>query len=199
MGVKSMFYEKIDSPKILVFAGPNGSGKSTTTKKIRPIGLYINADDLKKKYGFSDLQAAQTAEKLRSRLIEESKNFTFETVLSTERNIKLLAHAKEKGYYIHVIFILTKSSAVNVKRVDARVAKGGHPVPKDKIISRYKRSLQNISALTHIVDRLTIIDNTGDLPVCICEIIDGTAIVNESQYWTKKEIFNLIAGIDIPD
>lgn len=35
-------------PMILVFAGPNGSGKSTITSMIDPIGVYINADEIKK-------------------------------------------------------------------------------------------------------------------------------------------------------
>jgi predicted ABC-type ATPase len=34
---------------VLVFAGPNGSGKSTIVKSYDIAGLYINADDIKKK------------------------------------------------------------------------------------------------------------------------------------------------------
>ncbi|MDR0458949.1 MAG: hypothetical protein LBG68_00590 [Coriobacteriales bacterium] len=55
----------IESPQILVFAGPNGSGKSTVTQAWDKVGLYINADDIKKTRGCSDLEAAQEAERLR--------------------------------------------------------------------------------------------------------------------------------------
>jgi predicted ABC-type ATPase len=51
-------------PIILVFAVPNGSGKITITAQMPYYGMYINADDLKKEYGLTDLEAARKAETL---------------------------------------------------------------------------------------------------------------------------------------
>lgn len=82
-------------PEIIVFAGPNGSGKSTITKLAKIIEPYINADDIKKTNYCTDIEAAQIAEKMREHAIEENKSFTFETVMSTDRNLKLLQRAKE--------------------------------------------------------------------------------------------------------
>ena len=87
-------------PEIIVFAGPNGSGKTTITRMARTIGVYINADDIKKSSLCSDLEAAVKAEELREEMLEKGEDFTFETVLSTDRNIKLLKKAKEKGYFL---------------------------------------------------------------------------------------------------
>lgn len=87
-------------PEIIVFAGPNGSGKTTITRMARTIGVYINADDIKKSSLCSDLEAAVKAEELREEMLEKGEDFTFETVLSTGRNIKLLKKAKEKGYFL---------------------------------------------------------------------------------------------------
>lgn len=84
-------------PEVIVFAGPNGSGKTTVTKMAKTVGEYINADDIKKTTLCSDLEAAVKAEELREKMIEERRDFTFETVLSTERNLQLLQRAKEKG------------------------------------------------------------------------------------------------------
>ena len=39
---------KVLLPEIMVFAGPNGSGKSTITSMAKTVGIYINADDIKK-------------------------------------------------------------------------------------------------------------------------------------------------------
>ena len=36
------------TPQLLVFAGPNGSGKSTVTKGLPIVGLYVNADEIKR-------------------------------------------------------------------------------------------------------------------------------------------------------
>ena len=84
----------MNKPKILVFAGPNGSGKSTVANCYDLVGLYINADDIKKKRQCTDLEAALEAELLREECLQREKSFTFETVLSTRRNIDLLLRAK---------------------------------------------------------------------------------------------------------
>ena len=75
-------------PEIIVFARPNGSGKSTITKMANIIEPYINADDIKRTNHCSDLEAAQLADELRNKLVAEQQDFTFETVLSTDRNLK---------------------------------------------------------------------------------------------------------------
>ena len=80
-------------PEVIVFAGPNGSGKSTFTELLKPPMDYINADEIKKNLKCTDLEAAQLAEKQREEHIERMSEFCFETVLSTERNIKLLERA----------------------------------------------------------------------------------------------------------
>ncbi len=69
-------------PEIIVFAGPNGSGKSTITRLAKIIEPYINADDIKRTNYCTDLEAAQMAEAMREKCINEHKSFTFETVLS---------------------------------------------------------------------------------------------------------------------
>ena len=71
-------------PEIIIFAGPNGSGKTTITRMARTIGVYINADDIKRSSLCSDLEAAVKAEELRKEMIEKGEDFTFETVLSTD-------------------------------------------------------------------------------------------------------------------
>ena len=77
-------------PEVIVFAGPNGSGKSTITRMAKTVGVYINADDIKKANLCTDMEAALKAEELRESLVDRLDDFTFETVLSTERNLKLL-------------------------------------------------------------------------------------------------------------
>ena len=79
---------------MVVFAGPNGSGKSAFTQLLKSPIDYINADEIKKNLKCSDLEAAQLAERQREEHIEQMSEFCFETVLSTERNIKLLEKAK---------------------------------------------------------------------------------------------------------
>jgi len=94
--------------EIRMFAGPNGSGKSTITVAESILPPFINADDIKKEKQCGDLEAAQLAAKMRIEAVEHRKSFTFETVLSTDRNILLLEQAKKRGYFIRCsLFIKT--------------------------------------------------------------------------------------------
>ena len=194
-----MSFDEARAPKLLIFAGPNGSGKSTVTKKIHPVGLYVNADDIKKMLSCSDLEAAQKADDIRFRLLDSRKDFTFETVLSSHKKIEFVAEARAAGYQIQIIFVLTKSSAINVERVRNRVKNGGHPVPEDKIVSRFKRSLGNIPALTRLAHRMLVFDNTGECPVLLCEASGEAVTIVESESWSKREILDLLTGVNCPE
>ena len=105
-------------PEIIVFAGPNGSGKSTITRLANIIEPYVNADDIKRANHCSDIEAAERADNMRNSLLDKGESFTFETVLSTSRNLELLKKAKEKGYFIRCIYVLTADASINVDICD---------------------------------------------------------------------------------
>lgn len=115
--------------------------KTTVARLAKIIEPYINADEIKRTNYCSDLEAAQIAEKMREECVAKNKSFTFETVLSTDRNLKLLQKAKSKVFFIRCIYVLTSNSDINVARVESRVANGGHSVPEDKIRSCYEKAL----------------------------------------------------------
>ena len=183
-----------DIPQILVFAGPNGSGKSTITSGFRIIGEYINADEIKKRETCDDLTAAQIATALRERFIDERRSFTFETVLSSDRNVLLLKKVRNSGYKIFLVYVLTNDVNINISRVSERVKKGGHDVPTEKIISRYDKSISNLSELIKFVDRAMIIDNSCEKPELIIEIENRRATLHETNYWTIAKLQKLCNG-----
>ena len=145
---------------ILVFAGPNGSGKSTVARGLSPFGTYVNADEIKKELDLTDLEAAQQAEALRNKLLARRADFSFETVLSTGRNLRFLEKAKAQGYEIYCVYVLTCDENINIARVRARVAAGGHDVPEEKIRTRYHRALALVPRLMEICDILLLYDNS---------------------------------------
>ena len=177
-------------PEIIVFAGPNGSGKTTITRMARTIGVYINADDIKKSSLCSDLEAAVKAEELREEMLEKGEDFTFETVLSTDRNIKLLKKAKEKGYFLRCIYVLTSDYKINIARVSMRKSMGGHGVPEEKIKSRYYKALDLIPELVEICDIVHIYDNTI-VPFRIFKKRKDVHFHWENKYWNFSYIEKL--------
>ena len=182
-------------PEVIVFAGPNGSGKSTITQMAKVGGEYINADDIKRTTLCTDLEAAVKAEELRERMINDKKDFTFETVLSTDRNVLLLQRAKEQGYFVRGIYVLTSNVDINVARVQAREALGGHGVPEEKIRSRYDKALALIPKFVKICDILHIYDNTRE-PFRIFKKRKDKYYHWENQYWSNDDIERLSGIID---
>lgn len=189
---------KILKPEVIVFAGPNGSGKSTITRMAKTVGRYINADEIKRATLCTDLEAAQKAEQLRNQAIDEKADFTFETVLSTERNLDLLRHAKDSGYFVRGIYVLTSNPYINIARVSARVALGGHDVPKEKILQRYERALKLIPQLVEVCDILHIYDNTAE-PFRIFKKRKDVFFRWCNEYWTTEAIEHLTGISDYSD
>lgn len=184
--------QQTKKPEIIVFAGPNGSGKSTVTKLAKVIEPYINADDIKRANLCSDLKAAQIAEKLRELCVVSKTSFTFETVLSTERNLRLLQRAKENGFFIRCIYILTVDPGVNIMRVKSRAALGGHDVPEDKIVSRYEKCMNLLPELLKACDIMHIYDNTT-IPFRIFKKRKDEFFFWTNEFWSEGDVKKLLS------
>ena len=182
--------EKVVLPEVMVFAGPNGSGKSTITGMAKTVGVYINADDIKRSSLCTDIEAAVKAEELRESMLRDKADFTFETVLSTDRNLNLLKRAKENGYFVRGIYVLTASPDINIARVKVREESGGHGVPDEKIRSRYEKALGLIPQLVDICDILHIYDNTAE-PFRIFKKRKEVYYRWENSFWNSDAIARL--------
>lgn len=178
-------------PVLLVFAGPNGSGKTTVTRSLPTFGTYVNADDLKKEYNLTDIEAAQQADMLRSKLLDDGADFSFETVMSTERNLLLMQRAKELGYEVQCIYVLTCDENINVARVKARYASGGHDVPEDKIRVRYHRALALLPKVIAVCDKTLVYDNSA-MPCLIFSKEDGQSKLYPNDYWPDAALRKLL-------
>ena len=72
----------------------------------------------------------------------------------------MLKKAKDKGYFLRCIYVLTSNPEINKIRVYIRESMGGHSVPEEKIKSRYYKALDLIPELVEICDIVHIYDNT---------------------------------------
>ncbi len=178
-------------PEIVIFAGPNGSGKSTFTEYLKPNFDYINADEIKKNLKCSDIEAAQIAEHQREEHLKKNLNFCFETVLSTDRNLKLLKRAKDQGYFIRCYYVITFDPIININRIKLRALNGGHDVPADKVISRYSKSLALIKEVIPVCDICHIYDNSSNKPYRIFKRRKDEFYFDESEDWLFEDIVSL--------
>lgn len=120
--------------------------------------------------------ASVAADFIRKNLMKNLKSFSFETVMSSEDKILFLKKANELGYKTYLYFIATKKPSINISRVKHRVSCGGHNVPKDKIISRYHRSLDLLSEAIKNSWRAYIFDNSGSKEFLLAEAQNGKII-----------------------
>lgn len=120
--------------------------------------------------GVSDAYvAAAIVDFLREELLAARQSFSFETVMSHRSKIDFFARARALGYRTYLYFIATESAQLNSYRVKTRAALGGHDVPENKIVERYKRCLALLGeALAHAY-RAFLFDNSGAEPIWLAQ------------------------------
>ncbi|ACI91614.1 conserved hypothetical protein [Afipia carboxidovorans OM5] len=176
----------VERPKLWIVAGPNGSGKSSlyTGSGIEDFGRsvwIINPDVLSLQISEAekcDPDAANLAAVKRiytwlEASIAAYRTVGVETVLSTEKYREMITDAKARGFEIRLIYVLLKTAQMNIERVRVRVAKGGHAVPEDKIVSRRDKSLAQLPWFLKAADGAWIFDNSGKAPQLIASKADG--------------------------
>jgi predicted ABC-type ATPase len=75
--------------------------------------------------------------RLLQRAIAERLNFAFETTLGGNTIPALLSSALSAGGEVRVWYVGLSSVEQHIARVKARVEKGGHPIPEQKIRERF--------------------------------------------------------------
>lgn len=124
-------------------------------------------------------------------LIEAGQSFSQETVFSHPSKIDALRKAKDAGFRTYLYFVATDSPAINAFRVQSRVRKGGHPVPPDKVVSRYARSLRNVASALPYLSRAYFWDNSGADFRFLAEYEEGKGFVllgSRLPAWFRKNV-----------
>lgn len=133
------------------------------------------------------------ADYIRNELMQAKETFSFETVMSDVNKIQLLAKAADCGYRTYLYYICTEDETINIDRVADRVKKHGHNVPREKIISRYTRSLENLLRAIKLTNRAFLFDNSGEGYRLVAEIKDGKEINFDPSFvpnWFEKYVLN---------
>jgi predicted ABC-type ATPase len=201
-------------PVLLVIAGPNGAGKTTVTVRLRrekwsETVEYLNPDDIARdRFGDwnspeATLDAARWTTARREELLIQRAGIAFETVFSTNDKVDFVERAKTAGYFVRLFFVGTSDPRINAARVANRVIQGGHTVPIDKIVSRYGKSLANLTPAIQIADRVYIYDNSVenvDARLC-ARTVDGTLrkVYGSLPAWVSAAVDPLSRHTDFID
>jgi len=158
---------------IYVLAGANGAGKSSVAGAMfRHAGAdYFNPDEATRRIlaanpGVSDAEANSAAwhegTRLLERAIAEELDFAFETTLGGHTITALLQKALKAGLEVRIWFVGLRSPELHIARVQARVTRGGHDIPEQKIRDRYDQSRIHVIELMPRVTELKVYDNSDD-------------------------------------
>ena len=180
-------------PIVVAIAGPNGAGKSTFYRsQLQSSGLsFVNADEIARRLGIDAYRAAEVAGRIRDRLVEQRESFLFETVFSDPVGDKLafLKRAQAAGFTVVLIFIGIDRPETCEERVSMRVAKGGHDVPRGKIVSRFGRVLENLRRSLRELPHVLVYDNSSlDAPYrLVAAVEDGLLrLVPPTPRWLRS-------------
>ena len=140
-----------DRPRMLILAGPNGAGKTTFSTTLlegeEETFQFLNADIEALRLSPSDYSAGavpaarnvlqQLDENLRKR-----QSFAIETTLSGRARLRHVRYAVAEGWTVDLHFLWLESVGLAQERVAARVAAGGHDIPRNVVSRRYIRGLK---------------------------------------------------------
>ncbi len=123
--------------------------------------------------------------RLLERAIDERLNFVFETTLGGRTITALLHRASTEGIDVRIWYVGLASPELHIARVRARVARGGHDIPKQKIRERFVKSRLNLIRLLPSLTELFLYDNSTDTdpadgntpePLLIFHLVDNAAV-----------------------
>ena len=171
-------------PTFTLVAGPNGSGKSTITRLGREAfqdSPVLDPDAIAHSMALTKIGTASNFNAGREVLhsaencISAGQDFLVETTLSGKSYLRMIAHAKEKGYFVVLIYVCTLDVSINMKRIEYRVSQGGHDVPKEDQIRRFPRSLAHFKFAFALADEAVVFDNSAESPVRVA-VKDGEGV-----------------------
>jgi predicted ABC-type ATPase len=198
-----------DRPRFWIVAGPNGSGKSTAYGQGDVAGLdgsvwIINPDLLTVRLHIAEhldiieanLAAVQRIERWLDTSIEVHQTIGVETVLSSPKYRRLVEKAKTHGFEICFVYVYLKSAELQLDRIRARVAKGGHDVPAEKVRARRERSFEQMPWFFWQADRAWLFDNsTAEPKVTARKLPQDTSSLALFEDDLPKELFDrILAG-----
>lgn len=154
-----------------MLAGVNGAGKSSLGgAALQASGAeFFNPDIFaarlrEQQPGLSAEQANGLAWTLGRRGLEralaEGLTYGFETTLGGRSIVRMLLDGARAGAEVHVWFAGLATPELHLRRIQARVAAGGHDIPEDKVRERFDASRANLVKLMPHLTSLHLYDNS---------------------------------------
>lgn len=187
--------------RLYIISGCNGAGKTTASYTVLPdllnLHTFVNADEIADELSPQEperemIRASRLMLERVEQLIERDEDFAVETTLATKSLAGMISRAQHKGYMVGIFYFWLKSPELAIKRVAMRVAAGGHNIPTDTIVRRYRQGMENLRKIyLPLCNYWVLIDNSDKQGKWVAEggLSTATRIYN-------KRIYNLILNLE---
>lgn len=159
-----------------IIGGVNGCGKSSLTGALkaerRDLGVIIDVDKLAAELGGDNLEAGRAAIKKIDNCLSRGISFTQETTLAGRKTEQTIKRARDLGYTIRLYYIGLNSANECLKRIENRVAKGGHDIPAEDVTRRFKGRFASLLRILPYCDEVTLFDNDNGF-IEVAEYVNG--------------------------
>lgn len=159
-----------------VIAGINGVGKSSLRGVLEGQGILlghvIDADMIAREHHNDPISAGKQAIKEINECLKRDISFTQETTLAGRRIEQTMKQAKKQGYSISLFYVGISSMEESIIRIANRVRKGGHNIPTEDVLRRYKGRFQAFQRVVPYCDEITFYDNENGF-VKVAELVNG--------------------------
>ena len=119
----------------------------------------IDADKITARLGGNNIKGGKEAVRLINSCLEKGESFTQETTLSGQKTLKTILAARENGYRIRLYYIAVSSAEESLSRIQNRVRKGGHDIPREYVIRRFENRFDDLIKVLPYCDEAVFFDN----------------------------------------
>jgi predicted ABC-type ATPase len=188
-------------PVFYLLAGPNGAGKSTLYRALVLTGTiptaveFVNADLYEAAHlqhvedpAQRSEQARQWADARRAALLQAGQSFVSETVFSHASKLALIQEAQAKGFFVMLLVVALDRPERLLARVAQRVLEGGHPVPPERILARYPRTLAHLTHAVRLADAADVSPGTHTA-VATCKGDWTQELVQPMAEWARRVLW----------
>lgn len=174
------------------------AGKTTAAQELVPRELeireFVNADEIARGLSpFNAEGAAVAAGRLMieriNALVRSEESFAFETTCAGRAYVPWLRKCKARGWRVLLLFLWLPTPEAALVRVARRVREGGHAIPTDVVIRRWKAGLANMRHLyLPLSDGAQIHDNSDRTRILIAERTpEAPLVVHDASRWAMIE------------
>lgn len=181
-------------PYVVVLGGPNGAGKTTIASEVlaNTFGLleFVNADVIAQGLSAFDpegaaFEAGRLMLKRLRHLADQRACFAFESTLSSRTFAPWLRRLQAGGYDVHVIYVWLPTPELAVRRVRARVRRGGHSIPEPVVRRRFRRSARNFLQLYSPLATSWSVLLNASVPLTVAQgRADAEPVILEPTFWS---------------